>query len=286
MLIQTQAHVREAASSDLHRLANLIHFEAFVHRHLDYRPPLDWLGKDPFLVVEQNKSITAALACPPDPPQVAWIRLFAASARAQLVNSWTQLWDETRSRLISGQSTQWGAAIPMQTWFEELLLRSDFQLSHQIVTLHWEQNPLPEQPAANGTLIRPMGLDDLEKVTRVDVAAFPSIWQHSRTYLELAFRQAAIASVAEKDGRLVGYQISTATPIGGHLARLAVVPDVQGQGVGYALLYDLLARFMRRGARAVTVNTQTNNQASLSLYKRMGFIATREKYPVYQVDLA
>jgi ribosomal protein S18 acetylase RimI-like enzyme len=173
----------------------------------------------------------------------------------------------------------------MQTWFEELLQGQGFELSHRIITLHWERAPLPPASEADGALIRPMTLDDLGKVERVDVAAFPPIWQHSRAYLELAFRQAAIAAVAEKDGRLVGYQISTATPLGGHLARLAVEPGMQGHGIGRALLQDLLAQFMRRGARAVTVNTQTNNQASLALYQRMGFVPTREEYPVYQTNL-
>jgi ribosomal protein S18 acetylase RimI-like enzyme len=73
--------------------------------------------------------------------------------------------------------------------------------------------------------------------------------------------------------------------LGGHLARLAVEPQQQGQGIGQALLQDLLAQFVRRGARAVTVNTQKNNQASLTLYQRMGFMATREEYPIYQIDL-
>jgi [ribosomal protein S18]-alanine N-acetyltransferase len=104
--------------------------------------------------------------------------------------------------------------------------------------------------------------------------------------LEHAFRQAAIATVAEKDGLLVGYQISTANHSGGHLARLAVHPGYQGKGVGYTILRDLLAQFERRGARHVTVNTQDDNTASISLYEKAGFIATGENYQVYECNLA
>lgn len=286
MFFQTKAHIRDAAPSDLHKLANLIHFETFVHRHLDYRPPLDWLGKDPFLVIEQGKTIAAALACQPDPPPVAWIRLFAASTSSTLAQHWGQLWEEARDRLAQIGAPQWAAAIPMQMWFEELLTQSGFEQSHKIMTLHWERRPLPTAHEPQDARIRPMTLDDLEPVERVDAASFPPIWRHSRAYLELAFRQAAIATIIEKNGRLVGYQISTATPMGGHLARLAIEPHLQGHGLGQALLHDLLAQFTRRGARAVTVNTQTNNEASLALYARMGFNPTGEQYSIYQVDLA
>ena len=240
MLIQTQSVIREASAKDTHKLANLIHFETFVHRHLDYRPPLDWLGKEPFLVLEQNRAISAALACQPDPPVVAWIRLFAANSRTQLNVSWEHLWAEARSRLAGFAGVSYAAAIPMQSWFEELLIHSAFEESHRIVMLQWECNRLPKMPSLPDLTIRPMSLDDLERVEQVDAASFPPIWQHSRAYLELAFRQAVVATVAEYNGRLIGYQISTASPMGGHLARLAIDPAQQGQGFGQALLSDVV----------------------------------------------
>jgi ribosomal protein S18 acetylase RimI-like enzyme len=128
-------------------------------------------------------------------------------------------------------------------------------------------------------------LEDLKAVRVIDAAAFVPIWQNSQAYLEIAFRQASIATVAEQSGALVGYQISTATPMGGHLARLAVLPFHQGRGLGYALLHDLLTQFSRRGARSISVNTQKDNLASLALYKKAGFRLTGEEYPIYQLAM-
>ena len=91
---QIRFSTRSVARKDLQKLANLIHFEAYVHRHLDYRPPLDWVDKKPFLVIEQSNTIAAALACPPDPQPVAWVRLFAASSHLQADRAWEALWDE------------------------------------------------------------------------------------------------------------------------------------------------------------------------------------------------
>ncbi len=285
MLLQTRPKVRQATAKDLQKLANLIHFETYVHRHLDYRPPLDWFGNDPFLVMEQNNAITGVLACPPDPPQVAWIRLFAASSHASLQLAWRNLWEEALTELLHYHPARWAAAIPMQNWFNELLASGGFEQTHSIVMLSWESDRLSALPTTPAVNIRPMTLDDLAHVQKIDEAAFPPIWQNSHAYLELAFRQATIAAVAEIDGNLAGYQISTATPLGGHLARLAVEPKYQGRGVGHSLLNDLLTQFVRRGARTVTVNTQKDNHASLALYQRAGFELTGEEYPVYQFDL-
>jgi ribosomal-protein-alanine N-acetyltransferase len=173
----------------------------------------------------------------------------------------------------------------MHKWFEDLLINSAFEWTHSITMLNWENQALGEAPIHSSVNVRPMTLDDLVTVQKVDEASFTPIWQNSLPYLELAFRQAAIASIAEKDGRLVGYQISTTTQVGGHLARLAVDPQLQGQGIGRLLLHDLLAQFIGRGANNVTVNTQKDNIASLSLYRRMGFKLSGEEYPVYQMDL-
>ena len=130
-----------------------------------------------------------------------------------------------------------------------------------------------------------MTFDDLPMVEKIDAAAFGEIWRNSYDSVELSFRQSALATVAEEEAGINGYQISTASPMGGHLARLAVLPENQSRGIGYALVRDTLDQFERRGALRVTVNTQEENLVSLSLYAKLGFRLTGEKYPVYQFDL-
>lgn len=273
--------IRSAAKEDRQNLANLIHFEEHVHRHLDWRGPLDWIGFPPYLVFEQRKQLLAALACPPDPSPVAWIRLFAVSHNLGIERAWDLLWEEAHQQLKSLPDTHSVIALALWPWFAELLENHGFIHENQVVMLSWEfQGAQPEQPARE-FLIRPMNLDDIGQVHSVDMAAFNLVWQNSRPSLELAFRQAAFATVAEANGQIIGYQISTATPVGGHLARLAVTPSCQGQGVGSALLTDLLTQMRRRSARKITVNTQQNNIASLKLYQKAGFHLTGEAYPVY-----
>jgi [ribosomal protein S18]-alanine N-acetyltransferase len=278
--------IRSATEKDRQLLANLIHYESHVHRHLDWRPPLEWIGYHPYLLAEINSNVVAALACPPDPPGVAWIRLFAIASQVTPGQAWDRLWQQARSMLSSGLTQVKVAVIPLQFWFRDLLGQSEFAFTHEVVVLAWKGEKLPRAPRLPGVLIRPMRKNDLSEVVRVDWSAFADIWRNSLPCLETAFNQSVVATVAEASGRLIGYQISSAAAASGHLARLAVSPDFQGRGIGYAIVCDLLERFEERGTFHVTVNTQHNNLSSLALYKKAGFRLTGEVYPVYEQQIA
>jgi ribosomal protein S18 acetylase RimI-like enzyme len=105
------------------------------------------------------------------------------------------------------------------------------------------------------------------------------------TTLRLGFSQAGYASLAQIGDEVVGYQISTRSSFGVHLARLAVLPGFQGRGIGFALVQALLKQARFAGLHRVTVNTQGDNQASLALYQKMGFILTGENYTVFTYPL-
>lgn len=277
-----QRTVRSVSEEDRQKLANLIHFEAHIHRHLDWRSPLDWVGDHPYLVLEGNGDILASIACPPDPPDVAWIRLFAVSSEISVKEAWKELWPVARSQLYTPSAKIFAAAIPLQNWFKDLLEDNNFTHSNNVIVLSWNGNTLPEVSLPDDVMIRLMNLDDLMQVETVDMVAFGNVWQNSQSCLEVAFRQAAIATVVEISGEVAGYQISTMTSMGGHLARLAVKPKFQGLGLGYALVCDMLSQFNRRNVRNVTVNTQEDNMISLSLYHKAGFRRSGENFPVYQ----
>jgi ribosomal protein S18 acetylase RimI-like enzyme len=273
--------VREASPADRQQLANLIHFETHVHRHLDWRTPLDWLGHRPYLIAEFNGALVGALACPLDEPEIAWIRMFAAGGAVPLGDVWQALWDAGRSALEQLEKSR-VAAIVMQGWFKSLLETSGFVNTDNVIVLRWEQDntlPLPRWKAGS---IRTMTPADLEMVSKIDSIAFEPEWRNSVTALELAYQQAAFATVMVEGQDVLGFQISTSSLAGGHLARLAVHPAMQGQGIGYALVYDLLEELQARGINQVTVNTQQDNLASLALYARAGFSRTDEFYQVYQ----
>jgi ribosomal-protein-alanine N-acetyltransferase len=281
MVIKLKYSVRPVNSNDHKQLANLIHFGTLVHRHLDWRPPLEWIGHTPFLVLEEGNRLVAALACPPEPPSVVWLRLFVAYDVEFLRDAWSQLWSTALEMLPSDQNLLI-AAIPLQHWFIQLLESSNFHPTTEVVMLIWDSGEIPREHPSAEISIRPMSVDDLTRVEILDQSSFGPLWHNSRTSLEYAFNQAAIATIADIDGDIVGYQISTAMQLGGHLARLATHPQYQRLGIGHAILRDLLIQFKQRGASRITVNTQEDNLASIALYESAGFMRTGETYPVYQ----
>jgi ribosomal protein S18 acetylase RimI-like enzyme len=283
MAVPAVASYRSATEDDRSRLANLLHFETYVHRHLDWRRPLDWLGHEPYLVLETEGRLCAALAAPSDLPGIAWVRLFAAATRTSPKEAWGVLWPQVLERLRH-QTIEHVAAIPLHDWFRHILTHSGFENHHNVVVLDWRAGSDNEIDAETPAYeIRPMIEEDLQGVWEADQAAFPVLWRNSSDAVRRAFRQAGSAAVIEVDQRIAAFQISTHGSRGLHLARLASHPDFQGRGHAFALVRDLQNQVHRRHEGLLTVNTQDNNEPSLALYRKLGFHPTGEEFPVYQV---
>jgi [ribosomal protein S18]-alanine N-acetyltransferase len=275
--------VRTAELSDHQQLSNLIFFETHLHRHLDWRSPLEWLGAPYYWALEEGKQITAALACPTEVDGIAWVRLFVHTGHWTPENAWDLLWGTARQTIMhTGRATV--AAIAMQPWFQKILADSNFENRQQIVMLEWRYQPWTSSKV-DGVRIRKMIETDIPAVTKVDNAAFEPLWHNSSDTLQRAFSQALIATVAESKEGIIGYQLTTGHGQRAHLARLAVDPSLQGRGVGRVLLNDLFAYLTHTGITRLSVNTQSDNRASLKLYKNMGFTRTGEEYPVYTFEV-
>lgn len=83
--------------------------------------------------------------------------------------------------------------------------------------------------------------------------------------------------VAEVQGRVAGYvQVRAASPFPSQrhvqtVAGLGVHPDVQGRGVGRALLEAAVAEARRRGATRLTLRVLGHNGPARRAYERAGF---------------
>ena len=266
---------------DISRFLNQNHL---IHRHLDWFSPLDWLGQQPFLVERNQDHIQAIMLTTPEVDEATWIRLFSAENNLSIQDTWDRLLSKTILMLKDVNISQL-AALSFSGWFNDLLLRSNFYHQNTIVVLEWKGDLQDRAIAAPHIHIRPMRPEDLPKIEHIDRLAFSSLWQNSLRGLTKAYKQPGICTVATNHNRIIGYQISTAVTIQGHLARLAVHPEHQGQGVASALVLDLLKQLARLGVWCVTVNTQSDNNPSLALYDKFGFKPTPETIPVYIFQL-
>jgi ribosomal-protein-alanine N-acetyltransferase len=270
---------RPANPGDRNALLTLIRFEDRVHSHLDWRPIEEWLGAQPFLLAERRRRAVAALACPPDPPDTAWLRLFAVAEGLPLIQTWRLLWDQAHALLRQGSARRL-AALCLEAWMADLCRETGFDHVDDVAVLSRSARTLA--PGAESAVrVRRALPEDYAAIIAADLAAFGPPWQMSPDLIRSAIPRASLLTVAEMEGEIAGYQLSTPSAYGAHLARLAVLPAWQGQGVGTALVRHLIEHFARGNARTITVNTQASNAASLHLYRRLGFELTGERFPVF-----
>jgi len=280
--MQSTLIVRPAESRDQAALTNLINYEYYLHRHLDWRTPTEWLGTRPFWVAERNGRLLAALAIPDHPGEVAWTRLFICASALNVNEAWEALFPACYQDLrnISDEPV---TALALQQWFSDLLVKHSFVHQHDIVVLTWrDMRHEARMNLADGVKIRPLLTTALPRVVEVDAAAFQPVWRISQETMQRSLGQAAYSTVFLINDEIVGYQISTSTGMNAHLARLAVLPNLQRKRIGHALVQDLQQYFYHRGAHHLSVNTQSNNSASLALYQRAGFHLTGDQFPVFQ----
>jgi len=273
--------IRSASRYDLPALRKFIELAPRTHRHLDWCPPLDWLGSQPFIILDSNEGIQACLVCPEDPPKLSWIRYFACGLGVNPLTVWPQLFS-TCLQYFQRRNFPLLPALGLSEWFTNLLRRNGFTLHQHIVTLEREAGlALPDTSPNSSVFIRMMLPDDLERVAEIDRLAFEPIWQNSLKQIRLAYELSAYATVAEIDDQIVGFQISTSNMFAYHLARLAVLPENQHNRIGFMLVSDLIKRARQERIWQLTVNTQDDNHSSLTLYHRVGFTLSDDKFPVF-----
>lgn len=273
-------NIRQANAQDIPSITDFMNTASLVHRHLDWRPLMEWVEKEPFLLYYNENKLTSLLSCAPDHPGIAWIHAFAASSWTSSVE---KVWQTLLEDAIKRQSMQACQiySVALTDWFSRLLKSSGFQLFQHIVVLQWGKTIQNQKPASPDIFVRPMTLTDIDEVAALDQLAFDPAWVISRDSLERVFLQSHHANVAEIGNMIIGYELSSADPLSAHLVRLAVHPLYTREKIGTNLVERMLAYFTHQGIWHITVNTQNTNEASLALYKKMGFHQNQDQFPVF-----
>lgn len=276
--------------ADHQQVLTLFQLNPHYHLHLDWHTLAQWLPHADLLcrVIRQDREVVALLGAtvqrPPegDGGASAWLRMMFAprlAAHPLLDRLWEALQADLRACGVDQV-----AALATEGWVERVLPGWGFERINSVITLRRDNGSLPPRPNGNYR-IYPAAQPELGLITYIDGLAFETLWHYDQETLEIAYSQASSVSIIEVDGWAAGYQLSTYHAQAGHLARLAVLPDAQGRGLGGHLMADLLHSFARRGITTVTVNTQADNIRSQNLYRRMGFKPIQHSVPVWALGL-
>jgi ribosomal protein S18 acetylase RimI-like enzyme len=276
-------HVRRATPADAGMLQWLMRQGVYVHVHVDWHLPGDWLGTPGFVVYTTNaqtktERVVACLAVGADPLPAAWVRVAVVDSVAAF-NKCAVMWAAVLEDLDPAiEEICWFVT---DNWPLHWLDRLGLEPSSTVLSFRKDDLTVAPYTAPVGLDIRPALVEELPALAEMEAAAFEPRWRHSAQSLYLAWRQSISFDVAVLDGQPVGFQFSTGGGGGAHLARMTISPERQGQGVGAALLARALEGYGQRKLRHVTLNTQADNLASQRLYARFGFAPTGSKYPVW-----
>lgn len=142
----------------------------------------------------------------------------------------------------------------------------------ELVVLERDLSRPPAEPR-----LTVVGIDspDIEELAAIDTRAFDPVWQVGRGGLEDALAATPVTRVmgVVRGERTVGFAIIGVMGGTAYLQRLAVDPDLTGQGVGRSLVRAAMGWGARKGARAMLLNTQPGNDRAMRLYGDEGFVA-------------
>jgi len=126
---------------------------------------------------------------------------------------------------------------------------------------------------------------DLDTVLAI-AAALPTAPQWARAAYAAALNQAAtprrIALVAEWEHCLAGFAVASVLAPEGEIESIAVAADAQRQGIGMALLAELLVALAAEGALAIMLELRESNRPAAGLYARAGFREVGRRHGYYR----
>jgi GNAT superfamily N-acetyltransferase len=264
---------------------DLLFYARRQHNHLDWYRPMNFLDLPDTLALTlwNDSHLLGLIACTAPMEGTQWVRLLAVDNAAD-----TTTVVETLLRAVLEEAARASVhalyCIVINRWLGGHLPALGFEYVEDVVTLSRIGDALPTLPPSPYS-IQTAYIEHLPDLIAVDHAAFRPPWQMSRDEIRHAQRQAASCTVATLNGQVIGYQISTRHHNSSHLARLAVAPAHQGNGVGALLLHHVISGMLRRSVRAMTVNTQQSNHSSQQLYLRFGFRHNGYDLPVWRRPL-
>jgi ribosomal-protein-alanine N-acetyltransferase len=163
--------------------------------------------------------------------------------------------------------------------------RAGFELLEEVITYELDcrvaLDTFPSEIAFRSVDVR--SKEDRQLLIRLDHETFPWLWWNSEAeFLSYADTPGVELFAGYIGDDPVSYVGITSYLGWGHLDRIAVMPHLQGRGLGKQALSFAIQRLMRSGSMRVGLSTQSQNKRSQQLYERFGFRrATSNDYRLY-----
>jgi [ribosomal protein S18]-alanine N-acetyltransferase len=117
----------------------------------------------------------------------------------------------------------------------------------------------------------PMAVSDLDQVSDIERASFPTPWTRAAFCYEIEQNKVARCTVLRGRRGVVGYLCLWEIGHEIHITNLAVHPEWRRRGVARRLLAAALAGGVARGVTLAFLEVRPSNTRALALYESLGF---------------
>lgn len=129
-------------------------------------------------------------------------------------------------------------------------------------------------------MIRPMTIDDLDEIIRLENSCFATPWSKEAFEKEIVSNQLANYLVIIHDGEIAGYCGVWYIIDEGHITNIAISPKQRRKGLGKLLVEEMIRKASLHGIEHMTLEVRKSNQPAIGLYETIGFevAGVRPKY--------
>ncbi|WP_416334881.1 ribosomal protein S18-alanine N-acetyltransferase [Anaerococcus sp. DFU013_CI05] len=120
-------------------------------------------------------------------------------------------------------------------------------------------------------MIRKMEISDADEVYNIENQAFFEPWSKKNLIKDLKSNSFLNHYVAEVDGKVVGFYISSHVMDEAEIFTIAVNKKYKKMGIATALLNHLVETSLSKNIKEVWLEVSTNNIPAINLYKKFGF---------------
>ncbi len=129
--------------------------------------------------------------------------------------------------------------------------------------------------------IRKMHPIDVPAIAELEKICFCDPWSEKSIASELD-NPLSCWLVAAEGNALAGYVGSQTVLDGADMMNLAVAPEFRRQGIGEALIHELVACLRQKGAVSLALEVRASNAPAIALYEKMGFVPVGRRPNYYR----
>ena len=124
---------------------------------------------------------------------------------------------------------------------------------------------------SDSVVYRQMVATDIDAVVETEVDVFPTPWTAEIFAHELDGNDYAKYIVAELEEAVIGHVGMWVVLDDCHITNVAVRKELQGQGIGEALMRQAMNLCRNNGVRTMSLEVRTGNKTAQNLYRKLGF---------------